>query len=277
MKAGSGVLTLGAPDSPGVPATTAGHTLSVRFNDLDSVRSAFSRYPGEIAAVIVEPVAGNMGVVPPADGFLSGLRSLTTDHGALLIFDEVITGFRLAYGGAQQRFGLRADLTCLGKIIGGGLPVGAYGGPREIMRLVAPQGPVYQAGTLSGNPLAMAAGLATLEELRRSDPYKSLERNAARLERGLLDIAEQAQVRVSASRVGSMMTLFFAPSHVHDYDSARMSNTAQYGAFFRAMLDRGVYLAPSQFEAAFLSTAHTSADVDAAVAAATEAIESAAS
>jgi len=277
VKAGSGVLTLGAPDSPGVPAAAAAQTLSATFNDLDSVRAAFEAFPDEIAAILVEPVAGNMGVVPPREGFLAGLRALANQHGALLIFDEVITGFRIAFGGAQERCGVSADLTCLGKIIGGGLPVGAYGGRREIMELMAPVGPVYQAGTLSGNPLAMAAGLATLRELRATRPYAELERRAARLEAGLLRAAELAAQPTRAARVGSMMTLFFTSEPVRDYDSARTADTARYAAYFRGMLERGIYFAPSQFEAAFLSTAHTDEDVDLTTRAAADVLRLAAS
>jgi glutamate-1-semialdehyde 2,1-aminomutase len=270
VKAGSGVLTLGAPDSPGVPAAAAAHTLSATFNDLQSVVAAFQRYPGEIAAVIVEPVAGNMGVLPPDQGFLSGLRALTQEHGALLIFDEVISGFRVAYGGAQELYGVEADLTCLGKIIGGGLPVGAYGGRREVMQQMAPVGPVYQAGTLSGNPLAMAAGIAMLKELRESRPYAQLEEFAAYLSAGLQEAAERAGVPVFGNRVGSMMTLFFTEQPVFDYASAKRANADRYGRYFRGMLERGVYFAPSQFEAAFVSTAHQWSDLDATIAAAEE-------
>jgi glutamate-1-semialdehyde 2,1-aminomutase len=274
VKAGSGVLTLGAPDSPGVPAAAAAQTLSATFNDPESVRAAFQRYPDEIAAVIVEPVAGNMGVLPPEPGFLEGLRSVTQEHGALLIFDEVITGFRLAYGGAQELYRIRADLTCLGKIIGGGLPVGAYGGRREIMELIAPIGPVYQAGTLAGNPLAMAAGIAMLQELRQSQPYAQLENSAAYVSAGLQEAAERAGVPVVANRVGSMMTLFFADQPVFDYASAKRADTTRYGTYFRAMLERGIYLAPSQFEAAFVSTAHERSDLDATITAAAEVMPS---
>jgi glutamate-1-semialdehyde 2,1-aminomutase len=257
-----------------VPAVAAAQTLTAGFNDLESVRAAFERYPTEIAAVLVEPVAGNMGVVPPNEAFLPGLRALADQHGTLLVFDEVITGFRVAYGGAQERYGVRADLTCLGKIIGGGLPVGAYGGRREIMELMAPSGPVYQAGTLSGNPLAMAAGLAMVRELRQGRPYAELEQRAARLERGLLDAAECAGLPATGARVGSMMTLFFTAELVRDYASARAADATRYGEYFRAMLERGVYLAPSQFEAAFISTAHTDADIDRVISAAAEALSS---
>jgi glutamate-1-semialdehyde 2,1-aminomutase len=277
VKAGSGVLTLGIPDSPGVPSAATAQTLSATFNDLASVQAILEQFPNEVAAIIVEPVAGNMGVVPPAEGFLAGLRALADRHTALLVFDEVITGFRLAYGGAQERYGVRADLTCLGKIIGGGLPVGAYGGRREIMQHIAPLGPVYQAGTLSGNPLAMAAGLATIRELRETKPYAELERRGARFEAGLLEAAERAGVPSSSARVGSMMTLFFTPELVRDYAIARTADTSRYAAFFRGMLERGVYLAPSQFEAVFLSTAHTDSDLDLAIEAATDALASLAS
>jgi glutamate-1-semialdehyde 2,1-aminomutase len=274
VKAGSGVLTLGAPDSPGVPAAAAEQTLSAVYNDLQSVQSAFERFPGEVGAIIVEPVAGNMGVVPPEPDFLPGLRRLSDEHGALLIFDEVITGFRIAYGGAQERYGVRADLTCLGKIIGGGLPVGAYGGRREIMELMAPLGPVYQAGTLSGNPLAMAAGLAMLRELRARPPYDELERRSERLASGLLAAAERAGLPASGARVGSMMTFFFTAEPIRDYTSAKTADASRYASYFRAMLERGFYFAPSQFEAAFLSTAHTDADVEATLAAAAEVLDS---
>jgi glutamate-1-semialdehyde 2,1-aminomutase len=274
VQAGSGVLTLGAPDSPGVPAAAAAQTISVAYNDLASVRSALERYPDQVAAILVEPVAGNMGVVPPADGFLAGLRALADEHGSLLIFDEVITGFRIAYGGAQERFGVQADLTCLGKIIGGGLPVGAYGGRREIMDWMAPVGPVYQAGTLSGNPLAMAAGIAMLRELRERWQYDELERRATRLAAGLVDAAERAGVAVRGGRVGSMMTLFFTEQEVRDYTSAKTADAARYGRYFRGMLERGSYFAPSQFEAAFVSTAHTDANVDRTVEAAGEVLSS---
>jgi glutamate-1-semialdehyde 2,1-aminomutase len=275
VKAGSGGATFGIPDSRGVPDALARLTLTVAFNDLDAVREVFARRGDEVAAVIVEPVAGNMGVVPPAPGFLEGLRELTARHGAVLIFDEVITGFRVAYGGAQSRYRVRPDLTCLGKIIGGGLPVGAYGGRRDLMQHVAPLGGVYQAGTLSGNPLAVAAGLATLRALREGDPYARLDALGARLEAGLRRAAEKTGVAVVVNRVGSMLTGFFAPGPVTDYASARRSDTARYGRYFHAMLERGVYLAPSQFEAAFVSLAHSEADVDQAARAAGEALAAA--
>ncbi len=262
VRAGSGPLTLGQPDSPGVPSSAASQTLSVAYNDLVAVRDAFAAHPRQIAALIVEPVAGNMGVVPPEAGFLEHLREMTRETGTLLIFDEVITGFRVALGGAQQRFGLRPDMTCLGKIVGGGLPVGAYGGRAEIMQQVSPLGPVYQAGTLSGNPLAMAAGLATLRLLTEPGVYDHLEHLASRLVEGLSEAAEVAGVAYTSNRVGSMFTGFFTDRAVTDYASAQHASTRRYARFFHAMLDRGVYLAPSQFEAGFVSLAHTDADID---------------
>jgi len=274
IHAGSGVQTLGLPDSPGVTKGTAADTLSARFNDLDHVRELFDANPGAVAGVIVEPVAGNMGCVAPAPGFLEGLRSLCDQNGALLIFDEVMTGFRVAPGGAQERYGVRPDLTTLGKIVGGGLPVGAYGGRKDVMAKVAPSGPVYQAGTLSGNPLAMAAGLKTLEILQRERGlYGRLEATSARLADGLATAAREAGRIATGNRVGSMMTLFFTGGPVSDFEDAKRSDTALYGAFFRGMLERGVYLAPSQFEVAFVSAAHTEADVDRTVATARETLE----
>jgi glutamate-1-semialdehyde 2,1-aminomutase len=272
VKAGSGGATFGIPDSKGVPAPLAELTLTVAFNDLAGVRELFRQRGDRIAAVIVEPVAGNMGVVPPAPGFLEGLREVTRAHGALLIFDEVITGFRIAYGGAQERYGVRPDLTCLGKIIGGGLPVGAYGGSRAVMSEVAPLGGVYQAGTLSGNPLAVAAGLAAIRALRDRRAYERLEMLGARMEQGLREGAQKAGVPLTVNRVGSMLTAFFCPGPVVDYASARHADTQCYARFFGAMLERGVYLAPSQFEAAFVSLAHSEADLDAAGRAAAEAL-----
>jgi len=272
VKAGSGGATLGIPDSRGVPADLARLTATLPFNDLDAVRDLFRARGDDIAAVIVEPVAGNMGVVAPAPGFLEGLREVTARHGSVLIFDEVITGFRVAYGGAQARYGVRPDLTCLGKIIGGGLPVGAYGGRRDLMAHVAPLGGVYQAGTLSGNPLAVAAGLATLRALREGDPYARLERLGARLEAGLRAAADKAGLPVTVNRVGSMLTAFFTDGPVTDYASARRSDTARYGRYFHAMLERGVFLAASQFEAAFVSLAHGEADIDDAARAAMESL-----
>jgi glutamate-1-semialdehyde 2,1-aminomutase len=261
VKAGSGGATFGVPDSQGVPPELARLTLTLPYNDLDGVRACLDAEGAEVAAVIVEPVAGNMGVVPPAAGFLAGLRELTQRHGVLLIFDEVITGFRVAPGGAQARYGVSPDLTILGKIIGGGLPVGAYGGRREIMERVSPLGGVYQAGTLSGNPLAVAAGLATLRALRDPGLYDTLEGRAATLEAGLREAAGRARVPVTINRVGSMLTAFCTEGPVTDWTSAARADRARYGAFFHKMLDRGVYLAPSQFEAAFLSLAHGPDDV----------------
>jgi glutamate-1-semialdehyde 2,1-aminomutase len=272
VKAGSGGATFSIPDSRGVPAALAALTVTLEFNDVGGVRDLFRRHGGEIAAVIVEPVAGNMGVVPPAPGFLESLREVTAEHGALLIFDEVITGFRIAYGGAQERYGVRPDLTCLGKIIGGGLPVGAYGGRREVMANVAPLGGVYQAGTLSGNPLAVAAGLATLAALRTAGVYERLEHLGARLELGMREAARKAGVALAVNRVGSMMTGFFCDGPVADYTSARRADTKRYAAFFQGMLERGVYLAPSQFEAAFVSLAHSDTDLEDAARAATESL-----
>ncbi|MFO7272617.1 MAG: glutamate-1-semialdehyde 2,1-aminomutase [Sphaerobacter thermophilus] len=260
--AGSGVLTLGIPSGPGVTAGTAADTISLPFNDLDAVRAVFAESGDQIAAVIVEPVAGNMGVIPPAEGFLEGLREITREHGALLIFDEVITGFRVAPGGAQERYGVLPDLTCLGKIIGGGLPVGAYGGRRDLMEQMAPLGPVYQAGTLSGNPLAMAAGIATLELLREPGTYERLEALGAQLAEEMTRAAEAAGVPLTVNRVGSMLTGFFTEGPVTDYASATAADTTRYARFHQAMLARGVYLAPSQFEAAFVSLAHTAEDLE---------------
>jgi glutamate-1-semialdehyde 2,1-aminomutase len=259
-----------------VPAALASLTLTVPFNDLAAVRELFRVRGGEIAALIVEPVAGNMGVVPPAPGFLAGLREITAAHGALLVFDEVITGFRVAHGGAQELYGVRPDLTCLGKIIGGGLPVGAYGGARAIMEHVAPLGGVYQAGTLSGNPLAMAAGLTTLRALEDRKVYGRLDALGARLERGLIEAAEKAGMPLTVNRVGSMLTAFFCSAPVRDYAGARAADTARYARFFHAMLERGVALAPSQFEAAFVSLAHSEDDVDLAARAAAQAMVAAA-
>jgi glutamate-1-semialdehyde 2,1-aminomutase len=265
VKAGSGGATFGVPDSLGVPAALAALTLTAPFNDLEAVRRLFSARGGEIAAVIVEPVSGNMGVVPPAPGFLAGLRELCRTHGALLIFDEVITGFRVARGGAQARYGVRPDLTCLGKIIGGGLPVGAYGGSRALMERVAPLGGVYQAGTLSGNPLAVAAGLATIRALEDPAVYDRLERLGRMLERGIAEAAAGAGVPLTVNRVGSMLTAFFTEGPVTDFASAKRADTVRYARFFHAMLEQGVFLAASQFEAVFVSLAHTERDLEEAV------------
>jgi glutamate-1-semialdehyde 2,1-aminomutase len=275
VKAGSGGATFGIPDSRGVPATLAALTLTLPFNDVAAARNLFASRGSEIAALIVEPVAGNMGVVPPAPGFLAALREITTQHGALLIFDEVITGFRVAYGGAQELYGVRPDLTCLGKIIGGGLPVGAYGGRRDVMDQVAPLGAVYQAGTLSGNPLAVAAGLATLKALEDRKAYARLDALGAQLQRGLLDAADKAGVPLTVNRVGSMLTAFFCAGPVRDYGDAKTADTARYARFYHGMLDRGVYLAPSQFEAAFVSLAHTDDDLEHAAHAAADAMAAA--
>ncbi len=270
VKAGSGVATLGLPDSAGVAPQECASTISVRYNDSEMVRHALEANRAEIAAVIVEPVAGNMGTVLPAKGFLQQLRKLTREHGALLIFDEVITGFRLSYGGVQEILKVKPDLTCLGKIIGGGLPVGAYGGHRDIMKWVAPEGPVYQAGTLSGNPLAVAAGIAALKALRAPGTYKKLERVTAQLVSGLRKAAESAGVAVQINSIGSMFTVFFTASPVVDFQTAKASDTGLYAKFFHAMLDRGVYFPPSQFEACFVSLAHSPRDIRATLQAARE-------
>ncbi|MGB9803256.1 glutamate-1-semialdehyde 2,1-aminomutase [Desulfofundulus sp.] len=275
IKAGSGALTLGVPSSPGVPAGTAADTIVAPYNDLDTLEAIFDRKGKDIAAVIVEPVAGNMGVVPPREGFLEGLREITRHYGALLIFDEVITGFRLSYGGAQALYNIDPDLTCLGKIIGGGLPVGAYGGRRQIMEQVAPEGPVYQAGTLSGNPLAVTAGLATLRALKKPGTYEELERKTALLMQGLTEAAREAGLILSFNRVGSMLCTFFTETPVVDYNTACTADTRRYAVFFRSMLEQGVYLAPSQFEATFVSLAHTDEHIQQTVEAARKAFAAA--
>ncbi len=261
VKAGSGAATHGVPTSAGVPPTYAAETLVAEYNDLASVEALLDANVNQVAAVIVEPVAGNMGVAAPADGFLDGLRRLCDANGALLIFDEVITGFRVAYGGAQERYGVRADLTCLGKIIGGGLPVGAYGGRAEVMQMAAPLGPAYQAGTLSGNPIAVAAGLACLRELAKPGAYDVLESLGAALQAGLEEAARSAGVPLTVNRVGSMLTAFFTEGPVTTWNDAASADTGGYARYFHGLLERGVYVAPSQFEAAFVSLAHTPADI----------------
>jgi glutamate-1-semialdehyde 2,1-aminomutase len=261
VKGGSGMATFGTPDSAGVTESSAADTLVAPLNDIDAVERLFEKFRDEVAALIVEPVAGNMGVIPPKPGFLSGLREITKRYGALLVFDEVITGFRVAYGGAQSLFNVTPDLTCLGKIIGGGLPVAAYGGREEVMNLLSPLGPVYQAGTLSGNPLAMAAGIATLHEARKTGFYDRLEKKSKFFTEGLTESARIAGCPVQLNRVGSMLGLFFTKEKVVDYSSAKSTNTKQYGHFFHEMLERGVYLPPSAFETIFLSSAHSQSDI----------------
>jgi glutamate-1-semialdehyde 2,1-aminomutase len=265
VKAGSGLLTLGIPGSPGVPEEIVRNTLSLPYNNLESLEKTLREKASDVACVIIEPVAGNMGCVPPAPGFLEGVRRLTKELGILLVFDEVITGFRLAYGGAQEYYGIQPDLTCLGKIVGGGLPVGAYGGKAEIMDCVAPDGPVYQAGTLSGNPLAMAAGIATLKELQKPGVYEALNSKAAAFVERLQEIGRGLGVAAQINRVGSLFTVFFTESPVADFESAMLADTKRYARHYRHMLEGGIYLAPSQFEVAFLSTAHSEEDLDKAL------------
>jgi glutamate-1-semialdehyde 2,1-aminomutase len=274
VKAGSGLATFGTPDSGGVPADLARHTAVLPYNDPEAFATTLESEGDSIACVIVEPIAGNMGCVAPRPGFLELLRDLTAKHGVLLIFDEVITGFRVAYGGAQELYGVQADLTCLGKIIGGGLPAAAFGGRADVMDQIAPLGPVYQAGTLSGNPLAVTAGLAALKILRESNPYAVLEERSARVEQGLRDAAAEAGVPSVINRVGSMLTAFFTDQPVTDWPSAKKSDADRYARYFRAMLDEGVYLAPSQFECAFVSTAHTAEVIETTIAAAGRALSS---
>src|SRR5262245_53485618 len=272
VKAGSGALTFGHPDSAGVPASFTQHTIVLPFNDIDAVQSAFQANHGQIAGIIVEPVPGNAGLYLPKPGYMEFLRKITADNGALLIFDEVMTGFRLAWGGAQERFGITPDLSCFGKIIGGGLPVGAFGGRAEIMDCLAPLGPVYQAGTLSGNPLAMAAGIAALELLKDGTAYERLEALGAQLEAGCRAAAKSAKVPVQFNRCGSMFCAYFTEQPVHNLGNALRSDRARFAQFFHAMLELGIYLAPSQFEAGFISTAHTAEDIEATVRAAAKSL-----
>ena len=270
VKAGSGVATLGLPDSPGVPKSTTSNTLTAPYNDLETVKKLFAENPDEISGVILEPVVGNSGFVTPDAGFLEGLREITKEHGALLVFDEVMTGFRISYGGAQAKFGVTPDLTTLGKVIGGGLPVGAYGGRADIMSMVAPAGPMYQAGTLSGNPLAMTAGIKTLEILNKPGTYEQLDRITKKLSQGLLAAAKEAGHEVSGGSISAMFGMFFTSKEVHNYDDAKTSDMKKFARFHRGMLEKGIYLAPSQFEAGFTSLAHTDEDVDRTIAAAKE-------
>lgn len=274
VKAGSGVATLGLPDSPGVPKSATSSTLTAPYNDLEAVKALFEENPDQICGVILEPVVGNAGFITPDAGFLEGLRELTHEYGALLVFDEVMTGFRIAYGGAQEKFGVTPDLTTLGKVIGGGLPVGAYGGRREIMSMIAPAGPVYQAGTLSGNPLAMTAGIKTLQLLQEPGAYEYLERITKKLADGLLQVAQETGHAACGGSISAMFGLFFTSGPVHNYEDAKKSDTAKFGRFHRGMLERGIYLAPSQFEAGFTSLAHTEEDIDQTLAVARDVLSS---
>jgi glutamate-1-semialdehyde 2,1-aminomutase len=268
VEAGSGVATLSIPGSPGVPKSFVAHTLSLPYNDIDGIKKVMGEQGDKIACIIVEPVAGNMGLVTPVDGFLETLRELSEKNGSILIFDEVMTGFRVAFGGAQSLYGISPDVTCLGKIIGGGLPVGAYGGRREIMEHIAPHGPVYQAGTLSGNPLAMAAGIETLTQLMKPGFYEALDEKAGHLATGLEQAAENAGIDVIGARVGSMLGLFFNEKSVLNFDDAKASDLEMFSAFYNGMLQKGVYIAPSQFEALFVSAAHGRGHIDATIKAA---------
>ena len=274
VKAGSGAATFGVPDSPGVPADFARHTLTADFNSLDSVEKILSENRGKVACIIVEPIAGNMGTVPPREGFLEGLRAICTEEGIVLIFDEVMTGFRVAYGGAQELYGVTPDMTTLGKIIGGGLPVGAFGGKKEIMQYLSPSGGVYQAGTLSGNPLAMTAGIETLKLLKRDGFYQELEQKGAHLAKGIVKAAKDAGYPIYSTRVGSMLCVFFTQGEVHDWTTAAACDTGAFARYFRSMLEDGIYLAPSQFETGFISIAHGDAELERTIAAARKAFKS---
>lgn len=273
VAAGSGVATLGIPGSPGVPPDVAKHTLSLPYNDIEAVKQVMDEKGDQVACVIVEPVAGNMGLVPPAAGFLEKLRAETKKHGVILIFDEVMTGFRVAYGGAQTRYGITPDLTCFGKVIGGGLPVGAYGGKIELMSQIAPQGSVYQAGTLSGNPLAMIAGIATLKQLKKEGVYESLEQKSARLATGLAAAAQNSGIAARVDHVGSMLGMFFTGQEVTNFEDAKTCDLKRFSAFYQGMRQEGIYIAPSQFEVLFVSAAHSDEDIDATIEAAQRVLE----
>jgi glutamate-1-semialdehyde 2,1-aminomutase len=273
VAAGSGVATLGIPGSPGVPQDLARHTLSLPYNDIEAVQQVLEEKGDQVACVIIEPVAGNMGLVPPVAGFLESLRALTEKHGVILIFDEVMTGFRVAYGGAQTLYGIRPDLSCFGKVIGGGLPVGAYGGKKEIMSQIAPQGSVYQAGTLSGNPIAMMAGIATLEQLKKEGVYQSLAEKSSRLAAGLAEAARKAGIAARVDHVGSMLGMFFTDRKVTDFEAAKTCDLERFSAFYQGMRQAGIYLAPSQFEVLFLSAAHSDEHIDATISAAQQVLE----